>query len=185
MRLNDSISEALRKYGRKVILESRKNLNDYKKGDSDLFNSIRSNVNREGNSMVLTFTLPDYWTYVNYGVKGIGGTKADGTSWQVKNVTNSPYAYKDKGPSIAVLDAWASRKGITPDGFGATPSSRESMLYAISKSVLHTGVQTTNFFTDALTYQLEDMENDLEIVVANSLADVLKGKLTNNRLRIN
>ena len=185
MRIQDSIAKALREYGRQVVLESKRNLNDYNKGDSDLFNSIRSNVNREGNSIVLTFTMPDYWTYVNYGVKGVGGVKADGTAWQVKAVDNNMYSYKTKGPSIAVLDAWASRKGITPNSLGTTPVSRDSMLYAISKSVMHKGVQTTNFFTDALTYQLEDMDDDLEKVVASSIADSLRGKLKSNRLRIN
>ena len=70
--------------GRKVLRDARFNLKRVKKANSNLYKNI--SFKTEKNSIV--FTLPDYWEFVDAGVKGVGGSKADGSKWKTKKVTS-------------------------------------------------------------------------------------------------
>ena len=138
--LKDSLDEL----GRKITRDARFNLKRVKKGNSNLYKNLKYKVDR--NSIV--FTLPDYWEYVDAGVKGVGGSKADGTNWKTKKVTNSKFKYRDKMPPLMAFNGWTIKKRIAPRSKGGQFTSRKSLLFAISKSVYHTGIATTDFFTE-------------------------------------
>ena len=138
--LRDSLDEL----GRKITRDARLNLKRVKKGKSSLYKNIRFNTDK--NSIV--FTLPDYWEYVDAGVKGVGGTKADGSKWKTRKVTNKKFKYKDKMPPLMAFNGWSIKKKIAPRSKTGQFTSRKSLLFAISKSVYHRGIATTDFFTE-------------------------------------
>ena len=138
------LKDALDELGRKIVRDARLNLKRVKKGNSSLYKNLNYKVDK--NSVV--FTLPDYWEYVDAGVKGVGGKKADGSSWKTKKVTNSKFKYRDKMPPLMAFNGWTIKKRIAPRSKGGQFTSRKSLLFAISKSVYHTGIATTDFFTE-------------------------------------
>ncbi len=75
-----------------------------KKGGGELEKSIKYNVKGNG----IEFTLADYWEYVDAGVKGKGGTKADGKTWRLKKVTNSNLSIVIKSRLL-----WLSMGGVS------------------------------------------------------------------------
>ena len=138
------LKDALNELGRKITRDARFNLKRVKKGNSNLYKSLKYKVDKNS----ITFTLPEYWEYVDAGVKGVGGSKADGTNWKVKKVTNSKFKYRDKMPPLMAFNGWTIKKRIAPRSKGGQFTSRKSLLFAISKSVYHTGIATTDFFTE-------------------------------------
>jgi|TARA_R110002153_G_scaffold8804_4_gene37316 hypothetical protein len=138
------LKDALDELGRKITRDARFNLKRVKKGNSNLYKSLKYKVDKNS----ITFTLPEYWEYVDAGVKGVGGSKADGTNWKVKKVTNSKFKYRDKMPPLMAFNGWTIKKRIAPRSKGGQFTSRKSLLFAISKSVYHTGIATTDFFTE-------------------------------------
>ena len=138
------LKDALDELGRKITRDARLNLKRVKKGNSNLYKNLKYKVDR--NSIV--FTLPEYWEYVDAGVKGVGGSKADGTNWKTKKVTNSKFKYRDKMPPLMAFNGWTIKKRIAPRSKKGQFTSRKSLLFAISKSVYHTGIATTDFFTE-------------------------------------
>tara|TARA_R110000796_G_scaffold60855_2_gene140897 strand:- start:642 stop:1166 length:525 start_codon:yes stop_codon:yes gene_type:complete len=132
--------------GRKVLRDARFNLKRVKKANSNLYKNI--SFKTEKNSIV--FTLPDYWEFVDAGVKGVGGSKADGTKWKTKKVTNSKFKYRDKKPPFMAFNGWSIKKNIAPRNKKGQFTSRKSILFAIANSVYHTGIATTDFFTEPL-----------------------------------
>jgi hypothetical protein len=138
--LKDSLDEL----GRKITRDAKLNLKRVKKGNSNLYKNLKYKVDR--NSIV--FTLPEYWEYVDSGVKGVGGSKADGTNWKTKKVTNSKFKYRSKKPPFMAFNGWSIKKKIAPRSKGGQFQSRKSILHAIATSVYHTGIATTDFFTE-------------------------------------
>lgn len=138
--LKDSLDEL----GRKIVRDARLNLKRVKKGNSNLYKSMKFKTDKNS----ILFTLPDYWEYVDAGVKGVGGTKADGSRWKTKKVTNSKFKYRDKMPPLMAFNGWTIKKRIAPRSKGGQFTSRKSLLFAISKSVYHTGIATTDFFSE-------------------------------------
>jgi hypothetical protein len=138
--LKDSLDEL----GRKITRDAKLNLKRVKKGNSNLYKNLKYKVDR--NSIV--FTLPEYWEYVDAGVKGVGGSKADGTNWKTKKVTNSKFKYRSKKPPFMAFNGWSIKKKIAPRSKGGQFQSRKSILHAIATSVYHTGIATTDFFTE-------------------------------------
>ena len=94
--------------------------------------------------------MQDYGKFIDRGVKGVGGTKANGERWKVKKVTNNDFKYGNKKPPAKAFDKWIVRRGIAPRTAGGQFASRRSTSFAIANSVYHTGHETTNFFTRPL-----------------------------------
>tara|TARA_R110000772_G_scaffold75827_2_gene164289 strand:+ start:418 stop:921 length:504 start_codon:yes stop_codon:yes gene_type:complete len=161
------LKDALDELGRKILRDARFNLKRVKKGNSSLYKSMKFKT--EKNSIV--FTLPDYWEYVDAGVKGVGGTKADGSRWKTKKVTNSKFKYRDKMPPLMAFNGWTIKKRIAPRSKGGQFTSRKSLLFAISKSVYHTGIATTDFFSEPVETNVNKMAENIAESLANELID--------------
>ena len=160
--------------GRKVLRDARLNLKRVKKGNSNLYKNLKYKT--EKNSIV--FTLPDYWEYVDAGVKGVGGNKADGSRWKTKKVTNSKFKYRDKMPPLMAFNGWTIKKRIAPRSKSGQFTSRKSLLFAISKSVYHTGIATTDFFTEPVDTNIKNMSDK----IAESLFDEVFDNINFNNL---
>ena len=175
------LDKELRKFGRKVVSESKKNLKKNKIKDSNLGKSIKYSVKKNE----LVFTMNGYGLFIDAGVKGVGGTKADGKKWKLKKVTNTKYKYKDKMPPAKAFSKWSVRKGLAPRNSKGQFTTRKSMQFAIAKSVYHTGIKTTNFFTDAFYNQIDTIADDLGNAFVLEMENRLEESLVNDNIIIN
>lgn len=168
------LKDTLNELGRRITRDAKLNLKRVKKGNSNLYKNLKFKLDK--NSIV--FTLPEYWEYVDAGVKGVGGTKADGSSWKTKKVTNSKFKYRDKMPPLMAFNGWTIKKSIAPRSKTGQFTSRKSLLFAISKSVYHTGIATTDFFTEPVDTNIKNMSDK----IAESLFDEVFDNVNFNNL---
>jgi len=178
------LDKELRKFGRKVVSESKKNLKKNKIKDSDLGKSLKYSVKTKKGVTSLTFKVNDYWEYVDAGVKGVGGEKANGEKWKVKKVTNNKFKYRDKKPPAKVFNNFMYKKGIQGRNKKGQFVSRKSTMFAIATSVYHTGIKTTNFFTDAFYNQIDKVSNDLGDALVLEIENKLEESLVNDNIII-
>lgn len=178
------LDKELRKFGRKVVSESKKNLKKNKVKDSNLAKSMKYSVKTKNNKTSLVFKMNDYWKFVDAGVRGVGGTKADGTKWKLKRVTTNKFKYRNKMPPASAFSSWVVRKGIAPRNKKGQFVTRKSMMFAIAKSVYHTGIKTTNFFTDAFYNQIDKVSNDLGDAAVIELEDAIVDSISNEYITI-
>ena len=157
-----SVQLALDKFRKRVVKESKTALTKQKKNASKrLYNSIESSAKTSKNSFELAFYMESYGKMVDKGVKGVGGTKANGTPWKKKKVTNNLYKYTNKKPPASAFNNWIVRKGIAPRSKGGQFTSRKGLQFAIANSVYHTGLETTNFFTKPFESAFKDLPEDI------------------------
>lgn len=173
--LLDNIKKIFNKLGSKVVIQAKANLKKKKKGGGELDKTLSYKLS--GNT--IEFTLADYWEFVDAGVKGKGGTKANGKAWKLKKVTNNKFKYRDKKPPFMAFNGWTIRKGIAPRDAKGKFTSRKSLLYAIANSVYHTGIETTHFFTDALDNEVLKLGDEIGEAFALDLIDGMNIKSDN------
>jgi len=178
-----SVKEALDNFAFDVIDEAKKILDKKDKNASKkLSDSLdyKLKVSAKKDNFALTFLMEDYAEYIDRGVKGKGGTKADGTQWKKKRISNISIwkqrtGYKDERPPASAFSNWVVRRGIAPRNKKGQFMTRKSLMFAIATSVYHTGQAATNFFTLPFNRYLKGLPDRLAISVADEL--VLKLKL--------
>lgn len=142
------VKDILNEFGKRVVIQSKAELKKKGKNASkSLSNSLDYDLKVSKNSFQLSFNMEDYGKFIDRGVKGVGGTKADGTKWKKKRVTNNDYKYKNKRPPAKAFSAWTVKRGIAPRNDKGQFTTRKGLQFAIANSVYHTGLETTNFFT--------------------------------------
>ena len=182
------LEKELKIFGQQVIKDAKRNLINNKIKGSNLAKSLKYTVKDD----VLTISMDEYGMFIDAGVKGVGGTKKseDGVklkspkAWKKKKVTNNKYKYSKKMPPIMAFNGWSIKNGIAPRNKKGQFTSRKSILFAIAKSVYHTGLKTTNFFQDAFYDEIDNMSDSL----SNSLALKIEASLVdsiNNNKRLN
>ena len=130
------VQEAIDKFRKYVIQQSRSNLSKQKKNvNKSLYNSIKgvSKVNK--NSISLYFEMLDYGIFQDKGVSG-----------KVKKY-NTDFSYKSKMPPSKVFDKWIVRKGIAPRNEKGQFMSRKSLSYLIARKIFREGIKPSLFFT--------------------------------------
>ena len=130
------VQEAIDKFRKYVIQQSRSNLSKQKKNfNKSLYNSINgvSKVNK--NSISLYFEMLDYGIFQDKGVSG-----------KVKKY-NTDFSYKSKMPPSKVFDKWIVRKGIAPRNEKGQFMSRKSLSYLIARKIFREGIKPSLFFT--------------------------------------
>ena len=165
-----STINTLEEFGKRVVKQSRQNLTKKKKNASkELYDSLSYNISENNGTFVLSFSMADYGEFVDRGVRGVGGTKADGSKWNLKKVTNNDFKYKSKMPPTKAFDQWVIKRGLAGRNKKGQFVSRESLKFAIAKSVYHTGLETTNFFTTPLEQNFNKLSDDLLNSFANDI----------------
>jgi len=171
----EETQKALDKFIDRVVIDSKKNLKKRNKvASSRLINSVQGEAKVFKNSFEASFSMEEYGEFVDAGVKGVGGTKADGTKWKLKKVTGSRFKYKNKKPPIQAFNGWTIRKGIAPRSKGGQFTKRRSLLFAIATSVFHTGIETTKFFTQPFDKEFKKLPDELVEAYALDQEDLLK-----------
>ncbi len=147
----DTLQKTLEKFGKRVISGAKRRVPTTSR---KLKRSLRSDtkVSEKETSFEFSISMEDYGEFIDRGVHGAGGTKADGTPWRKKKVFNSPFRYKIKKPPSRVFSKWSVQKGIAPrvpkgTSAGGQFKRRKGLQFALAESVFRTGLKTTHFLT--------------------------------------
>ena len=162
------LEKELNRFGKHVVKEARTVLT--KKGinaTKDLYNSLRYDVKVfKKNSWRLSFSMEEHGKYVDEGVKGVGGRKADGTQWKVKK-TSGRFKYKNKKPPPRVFSKWLTIKGKGIRDARGRFIPRKSAMFAMSNIIYHQGIAQTEWFSRPFELAFERLP--VEIVEAYGL----------------
>ena len=168
----DNIERYLNSFGRQVVNRAKGGLQRAKGGGTKLEQSLRYEVDFNGEEYSLKFYMLDYATYVD---KGVSGTKK---VQQFKNylgkVISSPYRYTTKQPPSGVLDKWVVRKGIAPRDEKGRFIKRKSLVYLIARKIKRDGIKSLSFFQKPLGLALREFRNTLSEELQQDILDSLK-----------
>ena len=152
--------QALEKYAKYVVQQSRSNLTKKKNNASkQLYNSLEYKI--QGDKV--SFLSESYGEFIDKGVKGSKSTYPESSA--------SPFKYTTKQPPSRVFDKWSIRKGIAPRDKQGKFVSRQSLNFLIARSIKNKGIRATLFFTKPFERGL-DLYGDE--IVAGYLEDKLK-----------
>lgn len=161
-------------FGQRVVKQARTILS--KKGinaTKNLYNSLQYDVKIfKTNSLQFTLSMEDYGKFINEGVRGVGGTKADGTRWKLKKNTGR-YKYKDKMPPAKAFSRWLTIKGKNVRDAQGRFVSRKSAQFAVAKAVYHQGIEQTDFLNRPIELALEKLPDDLLVAYGLDVDKIL------------
>ncbi|MFZ2432487.1 MAG: hypothetical protein WAW57_15215 [Lutibacter sp.] len=158
-----------------VIQQARTNLTKGNRNVSKkLYDSLKGSVHATAKSFESHIEMEFYGQFQDKGVKGVGGTKKDGSTWKMKNANGSPFSYKDKMPPIKAFDKWIVNRGFAPRNVKGQFQTREGMKYAIAKSIYHTGIEATHFFTKPFEKAFSRLPDDIVEAYGLDVEDFLK-----------
>tara|TARA_R110000744_G_scaffold33804_1_gene79262 strand:+ start:425 stop:922 length:498 start_codon:yes stop_codon:yes gene_type:complete len=157
--VNEEIKKVLTEVGKDIVNQSKKNLSAQNISTSgQLAKTMDSKAKIVSSSVELNISIAGHWEYMNYGVAGVGGVKADKSIWVKKKVTNNKYKYRDHIPP--------------PSAFSKITSDRGGQ-FAIAKSIFHTGLKTTLFFSNPFEAEVKGLSERIEESLAKSIEDSL------------
>ena len=176
-----NVQKTIEKFRDYVIRESKDNLKRTGHNNtSALANSIKGEVVTEGGFTIVGFTMANYGTFVDLGVKGkTSSTKAP----------NSPYKFGSgtgrKGGLTEGIKKWVKQKGFQfrskEEGNKGRFLSYDSTAYLITRSIFHKGIKPSLFFTKPFEagYKkyidvdlLKAFGQDIETIVDYNLKDL-------------
>ena len=158
---NEALLKVINGFGKYVVSQSRSNLTRKKMNASkNLYNSISFKAAETKDGFTIVFSMPDYGFYQDKGVSGI------------KKKYNTPYAYTSKMPPAKAFANWAVRRGLegVRDKKTGRFITRQSLQWAIARSVYLYGIEPKYFFSMPLERAKEKFVPD----VIEALIDSLK-----------
>jgi hypothetical protein len=168
----DETREALNKFAKYVVQESKNNLDKSGKNVSkELYNSLDSYIKVSKNSFQLEFLMEQYGIFQD---KGVSGTEKK---------YNTPFKYTNKRPPASAFSNWVVRKGLkgTRDAKGRFVS-RKGLMFAVANSVFKKGIKPSMFFTKPFEKAFKGLNEelikayalDVEKFMATTIKDNLK-----------
>lgn len=183
--------EALNKFAKYVIQQSRSNLTKSKKADTkQLYNQLGYDVEVMPNSFVLSFKMPEYGLFVDKGVRGKDPSKVSKNA-RIKGqqAPNSPYRfgsgnYKGTwGKFTDSIERWAKRKNIRlRDEKGRfTRGDYKTIAQIIAGNIYNRGIKPSLFFTTPFEKAFKNLPKELIEAYALDVQDFLKYTLNENK----
>ena len=146
----EEVQEAIDKFRKYVVQQSRSNLTKQKKNASkSLYNSIKGVSKVNPNSISLYFEMEAHGVFQDKGVSG------------KEKKYNTPYSYKSKMPPTKALDKWVVRRGIAPREAKGRLISRQSLKFAIAKGIFKNGIKPSLFFTKPFEAAYDRLPDEL------------------------
>jgi hypothetical protein len=174
------IDKALNKFAKRVVKESKANLNKFNRTDTKkLQNSITYNLRISKNSFQLSFEMEDYGAFVDQGVKGKRSSS---------RAPRSPFKFGSgtgkKGGLTNSISTWIKRKGIKGRGKDGKFISDKSLTFLISRSIYQHGIKPSLFFTKPFEKYfnslpdelLEDYALDMEKQLERTIDNIAKNR---------
>lgn len=162
--------DALNKFAKYVIQQSRSNLTKGKKNASkELYNSLDSDIKVSKNSFELSFLMEDYGVFQD---KGVSGTEKK---------YNTPFKYTNKKPPASAFSNWVVRKGLkgTRDSKGRF-TSRKGLQFAIANSIYKKGIKPSLFFTKPFEKAFNNLPKDIVKSYALDVEKLLENTIKDN-----
>ena len=149
----EEVQNELDKFKKYVIQQTKSNLTKTKKNSSKkLYDSLKGVSKVNPNSISLYFEMLDYGVYQDKGVNGKRSTYA--TAYSFKK-------YKASTKMLASLDKWIVRKGIAPRDKNGKFMNRQSLKFAIARSIFINGIKPSLFFTKPFEKAYKNLPNEL------------------------
>ena len=146
----EEVQEAIDKFRKYVVQQSRSNLTKQKKNASkSLYNSIKGVSKVNPNSISLYFEMEAHGVFQDKGVSG------------KEKKYNTPYSYKSKMPPTKALDKWVVRRGIAPRDAKGRLISRKSLKFLIARSIYRNGIKPSMFFTKPFEVAYDRLPDEL------------------------
>jgi len=159
-----SVENFLNSFGKQVVTDAKGFLQKAK-GQTKLANTINFNLKEAGDYFIVEFSMADYGTFVDKGVRGAGGKIPNGKykgSWGGKRFyrtykgqkKQSPYKFGSgtgqKGGLTKALDKWIIKKGIAPRDKEGKFMSRKAIKFLMARAIYIRGIHGISFFQKAL-----------------------------------
>ena len=153
------LENAIKKWGDRNIAEAISVLNKSGKSTSgNLANSLRFDIRKDAEDLILTVYEANYGVFVRKGVKG---------SQSSSLAPNSPFSYTTKFPPSGGIDRWVVQKGLkgTRNAKGQF-TSRKTLTYLIRRKIFRFGIAPYDYFKT-----FADTIDELNGIVAENLKD--------------
>lgn len=118
------------------------------------------------NGLSVEIIMEDYYKFIDEGVQGVGGERADGSIFN-QVAPNSPFSYKEGGkPSVSHFEQWANVKGLNP--------------FAVRESVFRKGITPNHFYSDVMTDEwINTLSERLEVAGAGTVEILIINSIEN------
>lgn len=160
-------SEALEKFGKYVVQQSKSNLTRQKKGGGSLYNSIKDDLDEEQNAFLLDFMMESYGEFVDKGVRGKNpNALPKNAKWKgIQKGKNSPYKFgsmKSRGLRKAI-NKWTVKKNIKGirDKKTGRFLPRKTTQFLITRSIYLAGITPSMFFTKPFEKAFKNLPNEV------------------------
>lgn len=154
-----NVDEAVNKFGKYVVQQSKSNLTRDKKGGGDLYNSVIYKIEKSQDDFLLEFLMEDYGAFVDKGVKGKTSTYPETSAALSKFQYGSGTGVK--GGLTKGIRKWLQKKRFQFRDKQGRFMSYESMTYIISRSIYNKGIKANLFFTKPFEAGLRVLSKDL------------------------
>jgi hypothetical protein len=158
-----NLERYLQSFGNYVKKESRELLNNAK-GNTNLENTIRFEVEPDADGFSVKFYMAPYGTYLD---KGVSGTKQKQTYQNYNGSTvTTDYKYTTRQPPPDILSRWIKRKGIKPKGLGRgrdkdTGRYISNLAFLIGKKIKRDGIKSLSFFQIPLGIGYRNLKKEM------------------------
>ena len=174
----DETREALNKFAKYVVQQSRSNLTKSDKNVSkELYNSLGYDLNVSKNSFSLSLLMEDYGMFQDKGVKGkTSSAKAPNSPFKFGSGTGK------KGGLTNGIDKWVRRRRFQFRDKKGRFMSYQSTAFLITRSIYNKGIKPSMFFTKPFEKAFKGFNEelikayalDLEKFMATTIKDNLK-----------
>mgnify|MGYP000017545597 CR=1 FL=1 len=166
-----NIEAIIKKWGDSVTLDMVAFLDTINKTNTgNLAKSLRFEVRRDAEAIIMEFKGANYSEFVRLGVQGIGPGR--------NKAPGSPFKFgsgKHTGTSTlrGAIDKWVITKGLggTRDKKGRF-IKRKSLVYLISRSIYRFGIRPTNF-----VFPFFKRMDELTALIGTGLADEIREQI--------
>jgi|TARA_R110001632_G_scaffold48922_1_gene123060 hypothetical protein len=187
--MSSNLEKYLTSFGKEVINMAKGNLKSGGKGGGNLESSLKSNVTKDGKDFVIEFSMADYGTFQDKGVKGAGGEIKSGihegtwggrryyTTWKGKR-KDSPYQFgSGKGKKNGIykgIGSFIAKKGLQPRSEGGQYMSTLGLKIAMVKVLWIKGMHGISFFQNSLRLNMKDFKENAGKAIIKDIQDQLK-----------
>jgi hypothetical protein len=154
-----NVDEAVNKFGKYVVQQSRSNLTRDKKGGGNLYNSVSYKIEKSQDDFLLEFLMEDYGAFVDKGVKGKTSTYPETSAALSKFQYGSGTG--PKGGLRKGIRSWLQKKRFQFRDKQGKFMSYDSMTYLISRSIYNKGLKANLFFTKPFEAGIKRLPDEL------------------------
>ena len=154
-----NVDEAVNKFGKYVVQQSRSNLTRDKKGGGDLYNSVSYKIEKSQDDFLLEFLMEDYGAFVDKGVRGKTSTYPETSAALSKFQYGSGTG--PKGGLTRGISKWLRKKRFQFRDKKGRFMSYDSMTFLISRSIYNKGLKANLFFTKPFEAGIKRLPDEL------------------------